>query len=330
VRRLLPVAFCITAALIAGCGSSSQTQTAATAASAVATQPANASFPQLNGRTLPALVKRLPQGPSLGPTSSIFEPGSDRIGFVLVDRSRRFLNGAQVALYTGDANGNQAAGPFAAHSESLAVAKPYQSKLVAEETKSSAAPKAIYVAHVPFSKTGRHAIIALVRLDGRMVATAPLAVNIASEQTGPPDVGQKAIKIHTPTVASVGGDASKLDTRVPPAQDLNQVDFAKALGKKPIVLLFATPQFCQSRTCGPVEDIVEQAKHDPANKRFAFVHQEVYNGNDPAKGFRSQLAAWHLPSEPWLFVIDRHGVVKARFEGAFGAGEVQQALNSVR
>jgi hypothetical protein len=321
----------MTAALIVGCGSSSSpSNTAATAASAVATQPANASFPQLNGRTLPALIKKLPQGPSLGPTSSILQPGSNRIGFVLIDRSRRFINGAQVALYVGDANGNQAVGPFAAHSESLAVAKPYQSNLVKQDTASSAAPKAIYVAHVPFSHSGRHAIIALVRLDGRMVATAPLAVDIADEKNGPPDVGQKAIKVHTPTVASVGGDASKIDTRVPPAQDLNQVDLAKVLGKKPVALLFATPQFCQSRTCGPVEDIVEQAKHDPANKRFAFVHMEVYNDNNPGKGFRPQLAAWHLPTEPWLFVIDRHGVVKARFEGAFGAGEVQQALNSVR
>ncbi len=329
MRRLVPAALIVAAALIAGCGSSSHHSTA-TAASAVATQPATASFPQLNGRTLPALVGKLPQGPSLGPTSSIFEPGSDRIGFVLVDRSRRFINGAQVALYTGDPNGGDAAGPFAAHSESLAVNKPYQSKLVSQDTATAAAPKAIYVAHVPFSKTGRRAIVALVRLDGRMVATAPLAIDIASEKSGPPDVGQKAVKIHTPTVASVGGDASKVDTRIPPAKDLNQVDFAKVVGKKPVALLFATPQFCQSRTCGPVEDIVEQAKHDPANKRIAFVHMEVYNGNDPAKGFRPQLAAWHLPSEPWLFVIDSHGVVRARFEGAFGADEVQQALNSVR
>jgi hypothetical protein len=325
VRRTLPLV--IAGLLIAGCGSSSSHSTSTSpSAAALSSQPTPANFPQLDGRTLPALIKGLPQGPSLGPTTSIFEPGTDRVGFVLVDRARRFINGATVALYTGNANGGDAAGPFAVRSESLAVNKQFQSK---EDAQDPAAPKAIYVAHIPMGQSGRRAILGIVRLDGKMVATAPLAVDIAPEQGGPPDIGQKAIKVDTPTVASVGGDASKVDTRIPPAADLEQVNLAKVLGHKPVALLFATPQFCQSRTCGPVEDIVEQAKHDPANSRFAFVHMEVYNNNNPAKGFRPQLAAWRLPSEPWLFVIDRHGVIRARFEGAFAASEVQSALNSV-
>lgn len=326
MRRLLPLV--LVAVLVAGCGSSSSDHSKSTnaAASLISTRQTPANFPQLNGRSLPALVKNIPQGPSLGPTSSIFEPGTDRVGFVLVDRARRFINGAPVALYTADANGNHAAGPFAARSESLAVAKPYVSKIVAQDP---AAPKSMYVAHVPLEK-GKRAIVAIVRLDGKMVATAPLGVDVAAVKNGPPDVGDKAIKVHTPTVASVGGDVSKVDTRIPPAPDLSQVDLAKSLGHKPVALLFATPQFCQSRTCGPVEDILEQAKNDPQNKAIDFVHMEVYNQNNPVKGFRKQLGAWRLPSEPWLFVIDRHGVIKSRFEGAFGAGEVQQALNAVR
>jgi hypothetical protein len=325
VRRPLPLL--IIGLLVAGCGSSSKHETQTTAPAAVlSAQPAPANFPQLKGRTLPQLIKGMPQGPSLGPTSMIFEPGTDRIGFVLIDRARRFINGASVALYTSDANGADAAGPFVVRSESLAVAKPYRSKIVADDP---AAPKSIYVAHVPMGQGGRRAILAVARLDGRMVATAPLAVALTKGSGGPPDVGQKAIKVHTPTVASVGGDPKKVDTRVPPAPDLSRVDLAGVLGHKPVALLFATPAYCQSRTCGPVEDILEQASHDPANKRFAFVHVEVYKNNDPSAGFRPQLAAWKLPSEPWLFVIDRHGKVRARFEGAFGAGEVQSALDSV-
>ena len=34
---------------------------------------------------------------------------------------------------------------------------------------------------------------------------------------------------------------------------------------------------------------------------------EIYNDNDPSKGVRPQVRAFHLPSEPWLFTIDRHG-----------------------
>jgi hypothetical protein len=325
VSRALPLA--LAALLVAGCGSSAHQPSTSSAAGAVlSAQTAPAGFPQLHGRTLPQLIKGMPMGPTLGPTTSIFQPGTDRIGFVLVDRARSFINGASVALYTGNVNGGDAKGPYPVRSVSLAVAKPYISKIVAEDP---AAPKAIYVAHVPLGTGGRRAILAVARLDGRMVAAAPLQVSVSADPTGPPNVGQKAIKVQTPTVASAGGVA-KVDTRIPPAPDLEQVSLASVLGHKPIALLFATPQFCQSRTCGPVEDIVEQARHNAANARFAFIHVEVYNNNNPAKGFRPQLAAWRLPTEPWLFVIDSHGVIRARFEGAFGASEVQAALNGVR
>ena len=36
--------------------------------------------------------------------------------------------------------------------------------------------------------------------------------------------------------------------------------FADVVGKKPVALLFATPQLCQSRVCGPVTDIALQLK----------------------------------------------------------------------
>ena len=45
---------------------------------------------------------------------------------------------------------------------------------------------------------------------------------------------------------------------------------------------------------------------------------EIYNDNDPSKGVRPQVRAFHLPSEPWLFAINREGVVSAAIEGAFG------------
>ena len=97
------------------------------------------------------------------------------------------------------------------------------------------------------------------------------------------------------------------------------------LGKKPIVLVFATPLLCQSRVCGPVVDIAEQLKakyRDEAD----FIHMEIYNDNEVAKGFRPQVAAFHLPSEPWLFTIDKQGKIAARIEGAFSAHELEAAI----
>ena len=131
-----------------------------------------------------------------------------------------------------------------------------------------------------------------------------------------PRPGEKAPKIHTPTPQDVGGDLSKITTRIPPDTQ-NKVDYADALGKEPIVLLFATPQFCQSRVCGPVVDVAEQAKEEYGDKA-AFIHMEIYKDNEPPVT-RSQVRAFHLSSEPYLFTVNRHGTISSVIEGAFGS-----------
>jgi peroxiredoxin len=133
--------------------------------------------------------------------------------------------------------------------------------------------------------------------------------------------------IHTPTPSDVGGDLSKITTRIPPDTQ-NRVDYADVLGKEPIVLLFATPQFCQSRVCGPVVDVAEQVK-EAYGDRAAFIHMEIYNDNDPGKDVRPQVKAFHLPSEPWVFVIDREGVVRTAIEGALGVDRLTRAVKAV-
>ena len=57
---------------------------------------------------------------------------------------------------------------------------------------------------------------------------------VVGQYPGVPAVGDAPPKIHTPTAADVGGDLAKIDTRMPPDQ-MHKVDFADALGKKPVV-----------------------------------------------------------------------------------------------
>ena len=66
------------------------------------------------------------------------------------------------------------------------------------------------------------------------------------------------------------------------------------------------PQLCASRVCGPVTDI-ELQMESKYRDRMTFIHQEVYVDNDTAKGLREPLRRFNLPSEPWLFVVDRRG-----------------------
>jgi hypothetical protein len=139
-----------------------------------------------------------------------------------------------------------------------------------------------------------------------------------------PRVGEPAPRIHTPTKADVGGDVASIDTRIPP-DTMHEVDFADVVGRKPVILLFATPALCQSRVCGPVVDIAEQVKAEHDGDAD-FIHMEIYRDNSIDRGFRPQVAAYRLPTEPWLFAIDKQGKVAARIEGAFSPPELEDAL----
>jgi hypothetical protein len=261
----------------------------------------------------------------LSPSVQELRRGTNRYGFALYDTARKPVSGAKVALYVAREDGTHARGPYMARSESLKVEGPFQSHTTASDPD---AAKAIYVADVPFRRRGRHIVRAMARLDGRFIGTNPMTVEVERPGPRPPEVGERAIRVHTRTLADVGGDASAIDTRTPPAKDLLRTDFAEVLGRKPVVITFATPALCASRVCGPVVDIVEQAKARVGGG-MAFIHQEIYRDNEVNKGVQRPVAAWRLRTEPWTFVIDRDGRVAARFEGAFSVGELMRAIARV-
>jgi hypothetical protein len=285
-----------------------------------------ADFPAANGKSFDDLASMAQgKGPVLAPSVSLLHKGRNRFGFALFDTARKQITGVEVALYTARSDGSGVHGPYVARSESLAVRPQFQSQTTASDPN---AAKAVYVADVPFNRNGKQAVIAIAKLDGRLLVTNGYGVDVTKPGSGPPAVGDRAVKVHTETLTDVGGDAAQLDTRRPEAKDLLQDDLADVLGKRPAVITFATPLLCQSRVCGPVVDIVEQVKAN-APKGMAFIHQEIYVNNKVSDGARKQVADWRLPSEPWTFVIDRSGKVSTRFEGAFSAGELQRAVAKV-
>lgn len=277
------------------------------------------------GETLGELGSGLPEGPILVPAVSVLRKGTNRVGFAVVDAARTQLTGAQVALYTSRPDGTAVRGPFLARSESLAVKAGFASKTTTQDPD---AAKTVYVANARFTREGPVAVTAVVRLDGRLLRTGSESMRVGTKGKGPPDVGERAVAIDTETVASAGGDIAKIDTRVPPAPELHQENFRDVLGKKPAVLMFATPQLCQSRVCGPVVDVGLQVKA-AVGDQVAFIHQEVFKDNSVEKGARPQLGAWHLATEPWTFVVDRKGIVRARFEGPMSVGELERAVSAV-
>jgi hypothetical protein len=320
------LALAVPIAVAVGCGSNSGDDGSNAAAPAQPQPAAKAEdFPQSAGRTLPDLIQNLPSGPQLAPSVSILDKGSNRVGFALFDNAGKQLSGAGVSLYIGATDGSKARGPFLARAESLKVSPQFESKQTATDPNSA---RGVYVADVPFKKDGKYAMLAIAKLDGRLVATQPIGVQVGGRKVVPPGVGDKAPMIHTLTPADVAGDVAKIDTRIPAAPSLLKDDFADVVGKKPVVITFATPQLCQSRVCGPVVDVVDEVQAKVGDK-VSFIHQEVYQDNEINKGLRSQLQTYKLQTEPWTFVIDKSGVISTRFEGAFSPGELERAVAKV-
>jgi len=264
------------------------------------------------------------EGPILLASVSELSPGANRFGFGLFDRARAQIADAPSVVYVAPAGGGPARGPFPARYESLAVQPQFQSRTVASDSVSA---RSIYVADVKVPRPGQYEMLGVTRLDGRLVAAAPLGRPLTAAADRPsPDVGDPAPRIHTETTADAGGDVYSIDTRRPPST-MHEVDFADVVGREPVILLLATPALCQSRVCGPVADVAEQVKSERGDEAV-FIHQEIYRDNQVEKGFRPQFAAWQLSTEPWLFAIDRDGRVAARIEGAFSAAELNEAVDA--
>jgi len=149
--------------------------------------------------------------------------------------------------------------------------------------------------------------------------------------------GDKAPSVETPTLASVGGDVSRISTDTKPDKAFYETSVAGALAAhKPFVLIFATPKFCQTRTCGPTLDKVKPIA--AAHPGVTFINVEPYKLADdqgqlqPVLDANGQLQtvpatdAYGLLSEPYVFVVGGDGVVKAAFELIFTPDEIEQAL----
>lgn len=146
-----------------------------------------------------------------------------------------------------------------------------------------------------------------------------------------PGYGEPAPKSRSLTLADVDGDASRICSNVPPC-DMHDLSIADAIaaGDKPLVILFATPAFCTSATCGPALTVVQRIKQQPAYaERATFIHVEVYE--HPFGEFKrvQAMQEWQLPSEPWLFLVDRQGNVRERYEGAASAEEIEPPLTAL-
>jgi hypothetical protein len=289
-----------------------------------ASRPSAAEFPVSKGKTLQELADKMAAGPSLALASSVFTtPGASRMAFGMIAEDGTPVYGP-TAVYVAPNPGAPAEGPFVAPADVLLTDARYRSEQAA---KTQDPFVAVYGADVEFSKKGKYAVLAATKKPDGSLTGATGQIDVSSAGADPiPAVGDKAPVVHTDTLETAKGDVSKIDTRKPPS-DMHKVDFADVVGKKPVALLFSTPQLCQSFVCGPVTDIELQMQSKYGDK-MTFIHQEVYVDNDVNKGLRQPLKDFNLRTEPWLFVVNAKGIITSRLEGSIGVAQFEDAVKS--
>jgi hypothetical protein len=144
-----------------------------------------------------------------------------------------------------------------------------------------------------------------------------------------PAIGERPPASDTPTAGDVK-DLSAISTDKTPDPRFYKTTIKEAIDSgKPFVVIFATPKFCQSQTCGPMLDIFQDVAKD--FPKLTFIHVEPYELPADPSNLQPVPAAseWGLPSEPWAFLVDANGKVAAKYEGAVAPEEIRSELGKL-
>jgi len=197
----------------------------------------------------------------------------------------------------------------------------------------------VFVTHATFPSAGDWMASFTTVAPGSPDQTIPFSFQVAEEASAV-QKGEPAPSVDTPTLADVGGDVAKISTDATPDKAFYETSVADALSAhEPFVLVFATPKFCQTKTCGPTLDKVKEvaAKHPGVT----FINVEPYLLEDvdgqlqpklDAKGNLQAVPAtvdYGLVTEPFVFVVGGDGIVKASFELIFTPAEIDAALQDL-
>jgi hypothetical protein len=292
LRLLLGLAACFIAA---GCGGSSSAKE------------------EPDATTLEALWRAPGEDVAITPGSADFGPGRVRLTFLIIDGQGGVVTRPTARIWLARGLKEKPFARTTARSEEIGV-----------EGSDPAGATEIFVTNLQLQEPGKYWLLA-EPVGGRKIQAVGTVV--VKERTAAPGIGDRVPASETPTLASTGDDLAALTTSKVPDLELYRKSVADSIRDEwRFVVVFATPEYCTSRTCGPVVDVVSavRRKHEASGLRF--IHLEIYQDNDPAKGENRWVKEWKLPSEPWVFVVGEDGKVRDRFEGTVSVRELDASV----
>jgi hypothetical protein len=267
--------------------------------------------------TLASVLARPGPDVALVQGTSDYAVGEVRVTFLVIDSQARLISRPRARVLVGRSLESDPLVRTVARLEPIGI--PGRSEAAAGGARS------IYVARFRIEKPGKYTLVA--QPEGAAIQGVG-NLQVAAHPTAP-GVGARAIPSRTPTLASTHGDVAALTTASPPDLSLLRYSVADSVrARLPFVLVFATPKYCTSRTCGPVVDVVKAAQRRFAGRGIRFIHVEIYTDNNPAQGQNRWVREWRLPSEPWVFLVGGDGRIKARFEASVSYGELVSAIRT--
>ena len=196
----------------------------------------------------------------------------------------------------------------------------------------------IYVADVEYLEAGEWGAEFVTSVDGDTPEVIRARFQVQPKGMAP-GIGDPVPSTKTPTLDDFDGDLAKLSSDTEPDPQLYEVSIDTALAEhRPFVVAFATPAFCRSQTCGPMLEVVKAVAGETTSVTFINVEPYILEFKDgrlqPVLTANNQLQpapatlAFGIPSEPWVFVVDKGGIVRGSFEASVTADELRATIEA--
>ncbi|MGD9935684.1 MAG: TlpA family protein disulfide reductase [Dehalococcoidia bacterium] len=192
------------------------------------------------------------------------------------------------------------------------------------------ADRAAYYSHVTFPKSGPYGVAAEAILKDGTRRMATVLVQVAAKPAVPA-VGEPALRSDNLTRADVA-DIREIDSGDPP-NDMHDLKIKDVLAAgRPLVIVFSTPAYCTSAFCGPVNQEVE-VLHDEYKGQVDFVHVEIWRDRTTST-LNPTAREWLIRAdggltEPFVYVIDKNGVIFDRWEGPVAKNIMEESVKAV-
>lgn len=236
---------------------------------------------------------------------------AERLAFGVVGKDGLLARGGDVRIWLSETQKTRALGPFTATFRGDGLGD-----------------RGVYDTTVTFPKDGAYLALIERTADGATLLGAS-TVKVGKANTMP-KVGEAAVSVHTPTTSDPRG-VDPICTAKPPCS-MHDRSLADALAaKEKIVVIFATPAFCQSQLCGPEVEMVDAVKGETDG--MTFIHVEIYRDDDAAT-IRSGIVApavtaWKVTEEPATYFIDNDGMIVERLLGPLDRSNVRAGVRTL-